>query len=1161
MKTIKTILGYYLTLIMVMLLSTTESMAQRASLEFGKITGDGNPTGNGPVYSTTINFLKNTNNTTNSNFATTSPAVSATITFSNQQYSHPNFSGGAFVLGYAGLAANAIYGPMSGTGVPAGVGANSTYTSTSSDPILAGQGIDLASNHAIRMQMYLYPLVTASRPATGSYHVADMTITFNRPVDNPVLHIGGSGGGNGNTPTVQGWSMEFENIASNTTISLSKLSGTTFLSASGNRIFNNSTDLYDNTTGIANFLSGSIRINGTGITTITMKVHIRGDGGRFNAVGDWGGIQAYEAFVFGLSIPLVSDFAVTKTVNSATLAPGGNAVFTMVATNNGPDNGSGVTVQDLLPSGYTYVSHTATNGNANYNQSTGLWTIGTLNSGATETLTITATVKASGTYANTATITGNENDLIPGNNTSTVTPVINPCMVSPTNPDTDGDGVSDYCDLDDDNDGILDADESPGCFYTSQEAQTLVRITSPFNGASGDPTASNDIPALYNRNTSDTNPFNFAGQTITSGTAIFNISYPTSILLSSLAVTQTTNGMVSTTSRYGVLYGSNDGVDYTAISAAAGEQLHTATVTFTVTSSTPYRYYQIRYIGTASGGNATSGLLGTANIQEITPVVNATNYMPSANPKPGACLSDIDADGIANYLDNDADGDGCPDAREGDENVLPANIDGNGRITGGVNSNGIPNLVNSGGAADIGGDLGQGIGRAFAKIWNECASVDSDGDGITNDVDLDDDNDGILDTDEGYAISTSVYTMNIPSSVTNANASFGTNGGSFNLVYNLTSGTAVAGLGTSFNVPFTFTDFSNTATGVNHTWQSAFDWSGILSILPNTASLYTSLPVNNTTAEEITGSPSALTITDDKIRWLLLTNRIDQLGTFKTTIGDLPSTTGQLSSYSTQTNLRLWSVHNASYTNTTDYQSAYYARMIDLVSGGGEGTTATYTTNYGRTENWLYTAFDNSAVAGNAENSGYRGLISVLSNTITYVNHRDTDGDGTPDYLDLDSDGDGCFDAVEGDENVVSSNLNGAGSITGTVNANGVPNLVNSGGAADIGADVGQGIGSSQSVSIVACCFNDPATGTPDSYTQTGISSLEGFGNGWPNNVPNGFIAIESKNQGFVITRVANTSVITDPAEGMLVYDLSNSPPCVKLYNGSAWKCLAKDCN
>jgi len=35
-----------------------------------------------------------------------------------------------------------------------------------------------------------------------------------------------------------------------------------------------------------------------------------------------------------------------------------------------------------------------------------------------------------------------------------------PCIPSPTNPDTDGDSVADVCDIDDDNDGILDVDEN-----------------------------------------------------------------------------------------------------------------------------------------------------------------------------------------------------------------------------------------------------------------------------------------------------------------------------------------------------------------------------------------------------------------------------------------------------------------------------------------------------------------------------------------------------------------------------------------------------------------------------------------------------------------------------------------------------------------------------
>ena len=116
-----------------------------------------------------------------------------------------------------------------------------------------------------------------------------------------------------------------------------------------------------------------------------------------------------------------TDRSLVKTVDIANPAVGSNVVFTLVATNNGPSNGTGITVTDLLPAGYTYVSSTPPAGTT-YNPATGLWNIGTMTNAATATLTITATVNASGPYANTATITGTENDPTPGNNTSTSTP-------------------------------------------------------------------------------------------------------------------------------------------------------------------------------------------------------------------------------------------------------------------------------------------------------------------------------------------------------------------------------------------------------------------------------------------------------------------------------------------------------------------------------------------------------------------------------------------------------------------------------------------------------------------------------------------------------------------------------------------------------------------
>ncbi len=89
-------------------------------------------------------------------------------------------------------------------------------------------------------------------------------------------------------------------------------------------------------------------------------------------------------------------------------------------------------------------------------------------------------------------------------------------------------------------------------------------------------------------------------------------------------------------------------------------------------------------------------------------------------------------------------------------------------------------------------------------------------------------------------------------------------------------------------------------------------------------------------------------------------------------------------------------------------------------------------------------------------------------------------------------------------------------------------------------------------------CTEDPATGTPDGYTQVGITIQEKLNN-WPENIPNGFITMESKTKGFVITRVQNEDEIADAQEGMLIYDIDAA--CVKLYNGTIWNCIKRSCN
>ena len=88
----------------------------------------------------------------------------------------------------------------------------------------------------------------------------------------------------------------------------------------------------------------------------------------------------------------------------------------------------------------------------------------------------------------------------------------------------------------------------------------------------------------------------------------------------------------------------------------------------------------------------------------------------------------------------------------------------------------------------------------------------------------------------------------------------------------------------------------------------------------------------------------------------------------------------------------------------------------------------------------------------------------------------DTDGDGIPNSQDTDSDNDGCPDALEGDFAVDNSNLDSNGMITGSVNADGVPNVVNGGTGQ---ADVSSTDNTVQGTNCIIDAIDDDFTGVP----------------------------------------------------------------------------------
>lgn len=86
--------------------------------------------------------------------------------------------------------------------------------------------------------------------------------------------------------------------------------------------------------------------------------------------------------------------------------------------------------------------------------------------------------------------------------------------------------------------------------------------------------------------------------------------------------------------------------------------------------------------------------------------------------------------------------------------------------------------------------------------------------------------------------------------------------------------------------------------------------------------------------------------------------------------------------------------------------------------------------------------------------------------------------------------------------------------------------------------------------------FNNTASANA---TKVGINTQASTSNNWPQNIPNGFIALESQNKGLVITRTTAASIpVANRVEGMLIYDTADN--CIKLFNGSIWRCIQRIC-
>ena len=247
-------------------------------------------------------------------------------------------------------------------------------------------------------------------------------------------------------------------------------------------------------------------------------------------------------------------------------------------------------------------------------------------------------------------------------------------------------------------------------------------------------------------------------------------------------------------------------------------------------------------------------------------------------------------------------------------------------------------------------------------------------------------------------------------------------------------------------------------------------------------------------------------------------------------------------------------------------------------------------------------------------------VVSQVVFGTTYISGRgngvrngfcDPDNDGISNQFDVDSDNDGCADAIEGSENVkynqihdlnlpladpnyayrgqIKVTYNGtttstpSGIVSNSPSANGVPQLLNNAGNnlnastnpsnfagtvdnTDGTADIGQGIGEAYNAAIQSGCFCYKPAQTAGATLDTnhGITALGRAGednSNWPMVRKGAWTVLEAKTKGFVVNRLTDAQVSAIPSadlrEGMMVYNITQD--CLQInIDGTAtgWKCF-----
>ncbi|MBK8564214.1 MAG: DNRLRE domain-containing protein [Saprospiraceae bacterium] len=239
--------------------------------------------------------------------------------------------------------------------------------------------------------------------------------------------------------------------------------------------------------------------------------------------------------------------------------------------------------------------------------------------------------------------------------------------------DTDGDSVINDCDSDDDNDGILDTNE---CGTTAGNQQLN------YGFYDGSFTATSQIPTSGALATGLVSNFdiNTLQNTVDPGdTDSYGIRYTGFINIA----TAGTYTFYTTSDDGSRLFINNTQVVDNDFLQPPTERSGTITLT------AGWHSLGVLFFENGGGESFSVSYEGPSTAKQALPFSILSSVLPQT-------CTDTDGDGIVDRLDNDSDNDGCVDAIEGSANFTAANINGNGRLTGGVGTNGVPIMAGAG---------------------------------------------------------------------------------------------------------------------------------------------------------------------------------------------------------------------------------------------------------------------------------------------------------------------------------------------------------------------------------------------------------------------------------------------------------------------------------